>query len=168
MTTKKTTTKKASKKTTTAKDAVASIDKNLERIDAAEAKPKRTSKAPAKKKASTRAATAGRAAKGKAKAATGATKPKAATRAKRPAKDAKPRKVSLMDAAVMILGKAKEPMSAQAIVDAVAEQGLWKGEGKTPHATLYAAMIREIAKKGKASRFTKVERGRFALAGKGA
>ena len=35
--------------------------------------------------------------------------------------------------------------------------------GQTPHAMLYAAMIREINVKGDAARFTKVERGQFAL-----
>ena len=33
--------------------------------------------------------------------------------------------------------------------------------GKTPEATLYAAMTREIAAKGRESRFKKVERGLF-------
>jgi hypothetical protein len=33
--------------------------------------------------------------------------------------------------------------------------------GQTPAATLYAAMIREIGKKGKASRFAKSDRGKF-------
>ena len=41
---------------------------------------------------------------------------------------------------------------------------LWSTGGKTPHATLYAAIIREIAKKGKDARFRKVDRGRFQLA----
>ena len=35
--------------------------------------------------------------------------------------------------------------------------------GKTPSATLYAAIIREISKKGKDARFAKVDRGRFQL-----
>jgi hypothetical protein len=34
--------------------------------------------------------------------------------------------------------------------------------GKTPHATLYSAIIREISLKGKESRFVKKERGKFA------
>ena len=37
----------------------------------------------------------------------------------------------------------------------------WKTSGKTPHATLYAAMLREIAKKGDAARFRKADRGLF-------
>jgi hypothetical protein len=56
-------------------------------------------------------------------------------------------------------------------VDLVAEmeaKGLWKPpEGKTPEATLYAAIIREIAAKGKEARFKKHDRGLF-VADKGA
>ena len=43
-------------------------------------------------------------------------------------------------------------------------KGLWKTSGKTPAATIYAAIIREIAAKGSESRFRKVERGKFELA----
>jgi hypothetical protein len=35
--------------------------------------------------------------------------------------------------------------------------------GKTPHATLYSAILREIQKKGDDARFRKAERGRFIL-----
>jgi hypothetical protein len=85
-------------------------------------------------------------------------------RAKKP-KAEKAKRVSLLDAAATVLADAKTPMQAKAIVDAVVEQGLWKpGEGKTPHATLYAAMTREIAAKGKDARFRKVDRGQFEAA----
>lgn len=78
-------------------------------------------------------------------------------------KPAKTRRVSLLDAAATVLTGAKAPMQAKAVVDAVVERGLWKpGAGKTPHATLYAAIIREIAAKGKDARFRKVDRGQFA------
>ena len=40
--------------------------------------------------------------------------------------------------------------------------------GKTPHATLYAAMLREIANKGAKARFKKVDRGLFAFNAAGA
>lgn len=79
------------------------------------------------------------------------------------AKASKPKRVSLLDAAARVLAGAKAPMQAKQIVDAVVERGLWKpGDGRTPHATLYAAMTREIAAKGKAARFRKVDRGQFA------
>ncbi len=57
-------------------------------------------------------------------------------------------------------------MGCKDVVEQAIEKGLWSPGGKTPHATLYAAIIREIAKKGKDARFKKVDRGRFALAGK--
>jgi hypothetical protein len=45
----------------------------------------------------------------------------------------------------------------------MATQGLWESPGgKTPSATLYSAIIREIATKGKDSRFVKKDRGTFA------
>ena len=89
--------------------------------------------------------------------------------AARSPKAAKPKRTSLLDAAAAILREAKEPLGARAIVEQVAARGLWKPTkgGKTPHATLYSAMTREIAKKGEASRFAKVDRGAF-VAGKGA
>ena len=60
-------------------------------------------------------------------------------------------------------------MHAQEMIVAMAEQGLWESpNGKTPHATLYAAIIREVATKGDAARFRKTERGQFESSGKGA
>ena len=57
-------------------------------------------------------------------------------------------------------------MSCRDLVGAMAEKGYWKSPGgKTPHATLYSAIIREIATKGKDARFKKVERGKFAANG---
>ena len=79
----------------------------------------------------------------------------------------KPKRVSALDAAATILAKAGKPMRAKELIAAMAEQGLWTSPaGKTPHATLYAAMLREIAAKGGAARFTKVDRGMFAISGK--
>ena len=76
----------------------------------------------------------------------------------------KPRRVSALDAAAQVLAGAGKPMRAQELIAAMAEQGLWKSPaGKTPHATLYAAMLREIGAKGDAARFRKVDRGMFAL-----
>jgi hypothetical protein len=72
-----------------------------------------------------------------------------------------------LDLAAKALASAKEPLNSKAIVERVLAAG-WKTSGKTPHATLYAAMIREIAAKGKDARFKKSDRGLFALNGKGA
>ena len=108
---------------------------------------KKSSKKTAKKTASKRPAPK------KAKKKTPAKKPTGAKR------------VSLLDAAATVLKGAKAPMQAKAIVEAVVAKGLWKSPGgKTPHATLYAAMTREIAAKGKDARFRKVERGMFEAA----
>ncbi len=73
-------------------------------------------------------------------------------------------KLSGLDAAAQILAKAKEPMGCKDIVEQAIGNGLWCPGGKTPHSTLYAAIIREISKKGKGARFKKVDRGRFQLA----
>ena len=73
-------------------------------------------------------------------------------------------KLSGLNAAAQILAKVKEPMGCKDIVEQAIGNGLWSPGGKTPQATLYAAIIREIAKKGKDARFKKVDRGRFQLA----
>ncbi len=84
-------------------------------------------------------------------------------RAKTPRRSRGGGKLSGLDAAAQILSKAKEPMGCTSIVEQAIGGGLWSPGGKTPHATLYAAIIREIAKKGKSTRFKKVGRGRFQL-----
>ncbi len=45
-------------------------------------------------------------------------------------------------------------MTTKEFIEAIAAKGLWKSpEGKTPEWTLYSAISREIAKRGRASRF---------------
>ncbi len=57
-------------------------------------------------------------------------------------------------------------MRAQELIVAMPEQSLWRSPaGKTPHATLYAAMLREIGAKGDAARFRNVDRGMFSFNG---
>ena len=73
-------------------------------------------------------------------------------------------KMSQMDAAIKVLQAAKEPMTCKAMVEAMAKKKLWHSPGgKTPEATLYASILRDL-KKGKDARFKKVDRGQFALA----
>lgn len=96
------------------------------------------------------------------KAAKAAKTPKAPKAAKTPADD-KP--LSGLDAAAKVLADAVQPMRARELVNTMIERGLWKSGGKTPWATIYAAMTREIAAKGKASRFRKTDRGLFAFNG---
>ena len=99
-----------------------------------------------------------------AKAGAPAADAKAAKPAKaKKAKEPKAKKVSAIDAAAQVLAASKEPMNCMALIEAMASQGLWESPGgKTPHATLYSAIIREIALKGKESRFVKKDRGQFA------
>lgn len=91
-----------------------------------------------------------------------ATKP-AGKKAKATNGEAKAKKVSAIDAAAQVLAGEKEPMNAKQMIEAMAAKGLWTSPGgKTPHATLYSAILREINEKGKDARFKKTERGRFA------
>ena len=58
-----------------------------------------------------------------------------------------------------MLATAKEPMNAKAIVEKAKADGFYKsGDGKTPEATLYSAMLRD-----KKARFHKAERGVWTL-----
>lgn len=85
-----------------------------------------------------------------------------------PKREAKAKRPSGIDLAAKVLSSAKEPLNSKTIAERVLEAG-WSTSGKTPHATLYAAMIREIAAKGKDARFKKTDRGLFtATSGKGA
>ena len=88
-----------------------------------------------------------------------ATKPAKGKKAKEP----KAKKVGALDAAAQVLAASKEPMNCKEMIEAMAAKALWTSPGgKTPHATLYSAIIREIALKGKESRFVKKDRGQFA------
>ena len=52
---------------------------------------------------------------------------------------------------------------AQEMITAMVDQNLWESPGgKTPHATLYSAILRDL-KRGDESRFVKTERGRFTV-----
>ena len=86
----------------------------------------------------------------------------------RAVKEKKPKRVSALDAAAQVLAASEVPMRAKEMIAAMEAKKLWTSPGgKTPEATLYAAIIREIAAKGTAARFKKHERGVF-VAGKGA
>jgi len=76
-----------------------------------------------------------------------------------------PGKLSTLDAAAKVLGESKEPLTSKQMIEAMATKGYWTSPGgKTPHATLYAAILREMQAKGKESRFSKSDRGYFTLA----
>ncbi len=94
---------------------------------------------------------------------TDATPAHKAKATKKPNVDAKPKRMSAIDAAAKVLVDAGTPMNCQELITAMAEKKLWTSPGgKTPHATLYSAILREITTKGKDARFTKTERGKFA------
>jgi hypothetical protein len=79
---------------------------------------------------------------------------------------AKEKKLSALDAAAKVLAEIGTAMSCQEMITAMAEKDYWKSPGGlTPAATLYSAVLREIATKGSSSRFVKTERGRFARTG---
>jgi hypothetical protein len=79
--------------------------------------------------------------------------------------DANPKKLSAIDAAAKVLGETGQPMRCPELIEAMAKKRYWQSPGgKTPAATLYAAILKEIATKGKESRFVKVDRGQFGVA----
>lgn len=106
------------------------------------------------------------------KKSTKKTTPKKAATPKaqrKPAGDARPKRLSALDAAAQVLARAGRPMRAKELVAALAEQGLWTSpNGKTPEATLYAAMLREARQRGDAARFRKADRGQFKFNAPGA
>jgi len=75
----------------------------------------------------------------------------------------KPKRMSGLDAAAKVLAESDRPLTAREMIETAEAKGYWTSPGgKTPHATVYSAIIREIATKGADARFRKVERGKFA------
>jgi hypothetical protein len=80
----------------------------------------------------------------------------------------KAKKVSALDAAAKVLAEEGRPMSCQELIGVMAAKGYWTSPGgQTPSATLYSAILRELATKGGKARFAKVDRGRFAYRAEG-
>jgi hypothetical protein len=100
--------------------------------------------------------------KAKPERAAGKSKPKAAG-SKKATKQAGDKKMSALDAAAKVLVEAGKPMNCQEMIQVMAEKKYWTSPGgKTPAATLYAAILRETTKKVAEARFKKVEAGKFA------
>ena len=79
------------------------------------------------------------------------------------AKEAKPKKMSCLDAAAKVLADAGTAMTTGEMIEAMGKANLWSSpNGRTPAATLYSAVLREINTKATDSRFVKTERGKFA------
>ena len=87
-------------------------------------------------------------------------------RQRKAAPEAQEKKLSAIDAAARILGETGQPMTCPEMIGAMAARGYWTSPGgKTPHATLCSAVLREIKVKGEQSRFVKAAPGRFARRG---
>ncbi len=75
------------------------------------------------------------------------------------------KRLSCVAAALKVLSESSEPMNAQELITTMQAKGYWTSPGgKTPHATLYSAILRDLAK-GDDSKFVKAERGRFTVRG---
>jgi hypothetical protein len=92
-------------------------------------------------------------------------KPRKAKSATIESPEASEKRLSCIAAALKVLGESSEPMNAQELITAMQDKGYWTSPGgKTPHATLYSAILRDLAK-GDDSKFVKSERGRFTARG---
>jgi len=75
------------------------------------------------------------------------------------------RKLSALAAAARVLAETKEPMSCPELIAVMAAKRYWSSPaGKTPQATLAAAIQREIGVKKAQSRFKKSAPGRYMIA----
>ena len=163
-TSKKTTSKKSTTKKSTAKKPApkqASTEKArqaaIKEIDQRLEGGKQDHEVPSLKEVTNNARLAAHAAKGGPKAATTRKNAKDATRAN-VVRDKRP---SGLDLAAQALAKSKEPLGAKDLAERAIKLG-WQTNGKTPEATLYSAITREIKAKGTASRFAKAGKGLFA------
>ena len=102
---------------------------------------------------------------GKKKTKTSINKAAAAKDPKSQAAAEQPKKLSALDAAARVLGENGQAMNCQEMIKAMAAKGYWSSPGgKTPSATLYSSILRELKTKGADARFRKTERGKFARA----
>ena len=67
-------------------------------------------------------------------------------------------RLSGLTAAFMVLVDADTELGVKKIVELAAEKGWWKSDAATPHATIYAAIIREITNKGDKAHFRRGKR----------
>jgi hypothetical protein len=92
-----------------------------------------------------------------------------ATKKKAPIRRLAKRKAGTMtalDAAATVLVESGQAMTTKEMIAAMMAKKYWSSpNGKTPHATLYSSILRELATKGKDARFKKTDRGKFAAAG---
>ena len=80
------------------------------------------------------------------------------------AKEGEAKGMSALEAAALALAETGKAMTPKEMIGVMAARGWWSSPtGKTPHATLYSAIMREVDEKGETSRFRKAAPGRFAL-----
>jgi len=91
--------------------------------------------------------------------------PKVAKLAKPAAGEGAAKQLGGLDAAAIVLKKAGVPLTCKEVWAKIDEQKLWFTEGRTPEATIYSAILREIKAKGKDARFRKAARGKFEFCG---
>jgi hypothetical protein len=70
----------------------------------------------------------------------------------------------ILEAATRVLEEAGMPMRAKDIADAMVARGYWSTNGRTPGATVGAAIYMDLKNNRDNSRFRKVRRGLFTLA----
>jgi hypothetical protein len=106
-------------------------------------------------------------ASGQTDAASAGVPPQATTKPRQPAASGpQEKKASALDAAATVLAEEGRPMTCKELIGAMAAKGYWTSPGgKDPEATLYNALLRELTTKGAQARFTKTDRGTFALRG---
>lgn len=76
------------------------------------------------------------------------------------------KKLSALDAAAKLLAETAQPMTCHEMIAQMAAKGYWSSpKGRTPAATLYSSVMREIAAKREKARFVKTDRGTFARNG---
>jgi hypothetical protein len=94
------------------------------------------------------------------------TKAKGKEKGRQPGAEPREGGMSCLNAAAKVLAEKGETMNCKEMIEAMAAKGYWTTPGgKTPHATLYVSIAREIRDKGKDSRFKKADRGKFASTG---
>ena len=97
-------------------------------------------------------------------AARGKPAPAPTGKPKKGRKTATAKKLSALDAAAKVLAETGQAMNCRELIAAMAAKGYWTSPGgKTPEATLYSAVLRELTVKGADARFVKTERGKFGL-----
>lgn len=90
-------------------------------------------------------------------------KPRKTKATKAASADTGEKKLSCVGAALKVLAESGLPLNAKEMIEAMEAKGYWTSPGgKTPHATLYSAILRDLAA-GDSARFVKTERGKFAV-----